>query len=98
MLKGIPDNRNNSVVFKEEQDIKRKIELKDLQKFLEDILAGKIDDRADAIKEYSKKIMDDYNFLEEYDPREKSKARKIMHFIKDAKDMVFGTFFPQDDE
>ena len=79
-------------------NVEKKIKLKDLEEFLEDILEGKINNRIDAAKELSKRIMADYEFLEEYNPQRNSIGKEIKDFIKDAKDIVFGALSPFEDD
>ena len=39
--------------------------------------------------------MGDYDYLRKYNPRDKSIGKRIMQFMKDAKDMVFGSITPE---
>ena len=84
-------DKNAFVSIKQERRGK-KITLRNLKGFLKDILTGKINNRIEAAKKYSEKIMEDHEFLGKYDPRGGSIGKKIKIFMKNAKAMVFGAF------
>ena len=71
---------------------KKKINLKNLESFLKDILDGKIDNRVDAKQKYIETIIDDYLLLEKDKPQSGCVGKNVMDLVSNTQDIVFGVF------
>ena len=76
----------------------KKVRLKNVEDFLNDILTGKIENKYDAEKEYFKNIQSDEDSLKSQKYRKGDKPQRLVKFIDDTKYIVFGLLFPSEEE
>ena len=96
-----PKNELENVIEKIKSDTdlnviidKKKIALSNLEEFLNDIVAGKINNKCDAKQEYLKKIQHDEDLLRSKKYRKDGKTWKLLDIINDVKYVVFGPTCP----
>ena len=87
MAEDVKSNLNLKAFFVKKKD--RKVDLKNVKKFLDDILSGKIDNKYDAEKEYLEKINYDKDLL-----YTKEGPEDLKNIFNDSEHSVLGILLP----